>query len=225
MKRIQVTGLQGFTLIDLSVSLLLGTIVISLGGTALSSIVSANRSSNSQQTIQREASQSLEFIVAEARQAQSFIFDPTAITSLITSPSTFLTAVSPLSGAKEPVFVFNIALNGALSSEPIVYFLAPATTPWQGTALYRWGPPFDANGEYQNTPPNTWEARLLVDQVFEGTTTPNCNGWTLVPQGTPKGFYACVENPEGRIAEFVFQSEVISNMELKAKAFARSHNP
>ena len=223
MKRFLVNRCRGFTLIDLSVSLLLGTIVIALGGTALSSIVTANRSAINKQDIQREASQALEFVVTEARQAQSLISDSGRLSNLITPASTFLTAVSALSGPKEPIVVLDIVLNSTLSPEPIVYFLAPAQNPWQGTALYRWGPPFDANGDYQIVSPSTWEAKLLVDQVFEGIATPNCHGWNQVPQLNPKGFYACVDL-EGRIAEFVFQSEVIDDMALKAKAFARSHN-
>lgn len=240
MKCFKIIASQGFTLIDIFVSLLLGTIIISLGGTALSSIVSANRSSITKQDAQREATQALEFITNEAREAQSFISEPALIDQLQDSTSPFQNEVNkfgPLDGLpKEPVLVLNIGLS---DSESIVYFLAQAIAPWEGTALYRWGPPFDADGNYERdlTPPNApppndppivppldkWVPSLLVDQVFDEAVNLNCNGdWDPVPQSNHKGLYSCID-PEGRIGEFVFQSETISTMKLRVKAFARSH--
>jgi type II secretory pathway pseudopilin PulG len=234
MKCFKIIASQGFTLIDLLVSLLLGTIIISLGGTALTSIVSANRSLITKQDAQREAAQALEFISNEARAAQSFISEPALINQLQNSTSPFQREVNkfgPLAGLyKEPVVVLHIGLS---DSESIVYFLAPAIAPWEGTALYRWGPPFDADGNYELdlTQPDTptivppldkWVPSLLVDQIFDEAAILNCNGWNPVPQLNPKGLYSCID-PEGRIGEFVFQSKAINTMKLRVKAFARSN--
>ncbi len=230
MKRSQDPGSQGFNLIDLSVSFLLGTIVISVGGTALSSILTANRSSVTKQEAQTEATQALEFIVSEARQAQAFIADAASLNAL-KNPGSFQNSVSALPGVKEPVVVLNIG-----ASDYVVYFLAPSIEPWQGKALYRWGPPFDQSGNYEadssapgrivrsTDPTYSWKPELLVDQVSQRTPALNCNGWDNVPRVNVEGFYSCVDS-DARIAELVFRSDAIENMELRAKVFTRSHSP
>ncbi|MEM9137404.1 MAG: hypothetical protein AAGB01_08665 [Cyanobacteria bacterium P01_F01_bin.42] len=218
MKNIRIMAVQGsqagFNIAELSSSVLLSAIAVTLAGMGgLISILSLSQASTQTIDTRQDASQALEFVVAEARQAQKFESTPGSVFSASSK-------VAALPGSKTPVVM--IQLKNVV--EPVVYFLAPANDPlWHGQALYRWGPDFDVRGDYDvssSANPAGWEPALLVDQISQGSIAPSCNaGWSSIPTLPGDGFYSCIDSSQ-KITELVIRSASV-DMELRSKVFAR----
>ncbi len=172
----------GFTLMELLMGLVMSTVVIAGLGLGLYQLTRTTRDESSKMTARNEASRTIEFISDELRRAQSIVVD--------NSPAN-IAALAPnypfLAGGN-----VRLALDLPGVDERIIYAVAPpqAGSSWNGPlVIYRWGPPFDANGEYTNPDnPGDWQNRALIDDLDNSNQTiPDCNGITSY-----QGFFACM---------------------------------
>ena len=173
----------GFTLMELLMGLVMSTVVIAGLGLGLFQLTRATRDESSKINARNEASRTIEFISDELRRAQSIVVDNSPVNIAALAPSyPFLTDGN-----------VRLALNIPGFSEPIIYAVAPpqAGSSWNGPlVIYRWGPPFDANGEYTTA---TWQNRALIDDLDNSDQTiPDCNGTTSY-----QGFFACMIDDDG----------------------------
>lgn len=186
----------GFTLIELLVAASITSIVVSIAGTGLVSMISADKEAKSQNDRRVELNRALDFIADEVRQARYInrISAPVA-----SRPSTTDTIET---GTLQPILVLELP-NAA---QPIVYNIAKPhrNTVWRGPrVIYRWGPTFN-NGTSNLNDSSAWRTQPLVDLVESSEPDPNpvcSNSWFPQPNAADrKGFYVCVA-PNGRIAE------------------------
>jgi hypothetical protein len=197
---------QGFTLTELLIAAFLTTSVIAIGGWAMASVISQNKTSSSRSERRIELSRALDFMAAEVREASTINkeappgeFSPTAVEVDVASV--------------QPVLTLRVGLT-----KPVIYYIAkPANgnSTWRGPKVaYRWGPTFDNSGLYgsDQATPATWTHQPLIDALEDTPDTHSCaGGWTLAPVGGASGFYACVDNQTHRIAQ-LFQKGRVSKV-------------
>jgi prepilin-type N-terminal cleavage/methylation domain-containing protein len=111
----------GFTLVELIIALAITTIVISLTGTGLYALMTANQRSQIETTDRLELEQALAFMTDEikmSRQVKANISWPT-------TPTTTIPNFNPASGSSDvqPILVLIPASSSRLK-DPIVYYLA-----------------------------------------------------------------------------------------------------
>lgn len=189
----------GFTLAELLIGSGLTSIALLLSGIGLSSVLSSSTVLNEENERQVELNRALNFISAEIRASQS-INDPG-------DPifNTFSASDEVDSASVQQILKLKIISQG--TTFPVIYYVAQAKNAgdmvWdQPQMIYRWGPGFLSNGDYDLS---TTENHILVDSIENnpGPFTPSdCpSGWTASPSGgsTNVGFYACI-SPNRRIA-------------------------
>jgi hypothetical protein len=202
---------RGFSLPDLMIGAVLTLTVVSAGGYGVATMISTTTTSNAKNERRVEMNRSLDFIANEIRGSDSIIKD----VSLETVPSEFTSSYSGKIDATVAISkVLMIKVPQATTGQPIIYFAAkPTSGLWQGPrVIYRWGPQFDANGEYI-TPedPSTWTSEPLVDRIENSSGAASC------VTGTANGdnaFYSCVDSAgktakiyqKGRINKVLGQS-------------------
>ncbi len=229
LKKNKLKSNSGFTLIELLIGLFMSTFVIGALGFGLMQVLSTTRTQTSQVDIRNETSRALDFISDEVRRAR--VIETNLVNANISratgafdiantnveADGTFNTDPDTV---KKIVFALDIpeVSNSnrldtdadAGTPERIIYYLRSASgTNWEGpSVLYRWGPPFDANGDYTDT---AWQEEALIDgidnthidednsQCAAGEvptpplltgTAPTLSGANLSTAAT--GFYACI---------------------------------
>lgn len=215
----------GFTLIELLVAASITSIVVTIAGTGLVYMISADQEAKSQNDRRVELNRALDFIADEVRQARYInrISAPVA-----SRPSTTDTIEA---GTLQPILVLELP-NAA---QPIVYNVAKPhrNTVWRGPrVIYRWGPSF-SNGTSNLNDSSTWRTQPLVDLVESSQPNPNLDcstSWFPQPNTADrKGFYVCVE-PNGRVAEINLLGRIQKAYNtsaqpygVKSKVFARTN--
>ena len=185
----------GFTLIELLIAASLTTVVVGAAGFGLVSILGTNKTANAQIQKRKETDRALKFISDEIRHARQ-------IEDALTADLVTLAPNFDLPSGAQPV----LGLAIPKVPERVIYYIAPppANSVWLGPrVIYRWGPHFNIQGEYTdaNNPP-AWEREPLVDLIDDTAVTPNCQtGWSPIPSSGASGFFACVDNATGKIAQ------------------------
>jgi type II secretory pathway component PulJ len=183
---------KGFTLTELLVAAFLTLTVVSVGGWAVASMTALSKNSAAQNERRIELNRALDFIASEIRQAAKVNGDDATLPPAFYSPTN--TEVSTI----QPV----LALTIQTLNNPIIYYIAspkPSNKTWLGPqVIYRWGPAFDAAGNYLST---TWTHQPLIDSIENTTSTASCTaGWSVSPKVNQIGFYACID-PQNRVAQ------------------------
>lgn len=230
---------SGFTLVELLVAVAITGIVISVSGFGLVNILQANKRAEAATERRTELNRALDFIAEEVRMASyiepnvSDSFNASSIAPKFSETKSCNNSSDGLDCAlilKIP----NIGGAGA-NKEPIVYYVASADSPWIGPrVIYRWGPPFDANGNYTNANDVTgWQHRPLIDLIegdLGGSAYADCpSGWSPnLDTEDRDSFYACVD-PTGRVAQVYLLGQLrdaLGNLSghyaVSSRVFARS---
>jgi prepilin-type N-terminal cleavage/methylation domain-containing protein len=195
---------RGFTLVELLLALAMMGLVMSLAGSGLYALMTANNRSQSETMDRLELERALAFITDEIKMSQQ-------ITNTITSIDDFNPASGVTNSSIQPILVLSPATNSRLT-KPIVYYLAdpPNSSVWLGPrAIYRWGPTLLQNGNYSDgngkdiatiapNAPVQYYNEVLVDRMSDVATTqatiPCETSYSYaVPAVTNRsGFYACI---------------------------------
>ena len=191
---------SGFTLTELLVGIIMGSIVIGGLGWGLLQILEVTKVQTSKSKVRSETSRAFSFISDEMRRAQSIEVDMSA-----SNLSTADNAATPdVNEEVAPNFSLPtggrvvLALNIPNVPQRVVYYVAPPqSSVWRGPqVIYRWGPAFDVNGNYSTTSianPAGWQSQALIDKVDDVTQTASCGGNDV----TYQGFYACIVDDDG----------------------------
>ncbi|WP_338442683.1 hypothetical protein VZG28_07000 [Synechococcus elongatus IITB4] len=222
-------SIRGLTLAEVLISVITAGIVIGGAGYGLAAITAANRTEDARAERRMEMSRALEFISDEVKTARGIARDPAGELA-VQSPSFSLP-----SGAQ-----LLLVINTSRASESIVYYLAPppANSVLQGPqVLYRWGPAFDATGNYSNAnTPTNWASRPLLDLVANtaGTGTCETTNQTQIPTNNAdrRGLFICLDTDgdtqQGRLASLQLSSNINrviggnERLNLNTQAFARN---
>jgi prepilin-type N-terminal cleavage/methylation domain-containing protein len=220
---------RGFTLVELLVSLVITGIVISLTGSGLYALMSANQRAQIETTDRLELEQALAFITDEIKMSKQ------VMTSLPLLPigTTHFQAASGSSRVK-PILILSPSANSGLR-HPIVYYIAdpPNSSVWLGPrVIYRWGPTLLQNGNYSDgnnhdlttLPPNSpvdYYNEVLIDRISDrpaATANIACEpGYNNpVPIVTDRlGFYACVATDNRSVKLWMYKQ---SNPSVKSQS-------
>ncbi len=211
----------GFTLMELLSGVVMSTVVIGGLGYGLFQLTRVTRDEAGKVAARNDTSRAIQFIADELRRSQSVVD--------IDAPGFAEPAGSVATGGN-----IRLALNipelrdpGTGDMLPVVYSVAPANANWQGDlVIYRWGPNFDGNGNYQEedlSDTSGWIIEPLLDGLNDDDQDIQCNGTDV----TYQGFYAC-RRTDGITAQLYFTSGVPSASEdyedytAEAQAVARA---
>ncbi len=190
----------GFTLIELLVAAIITSIIVSIAGWGLVTLMSSKKVADTQTAMQGETNRAADFINDEIRRAK-FINKTDTITSL--SGGTTLTA-SGYTGTsyqfnpsgKSIVLALQIPDAGDTNTddETVIYYVKDNDTNWRGPkVIYRWGPTFNQEGEYKVTTNNlSYTSEPLIDSI--SNTVGICSSGTIKGD---TGFYTCLGGQQG----------------------------
>ncbi|PSB59461.1 PulJ/GspJ family protein [Chamaesiphon polymorphus] len=232
----------GFTLIELIIALAITTIVISLTGTGLYALMTANQRSQIETTDRLELEQALAFMTDEIKMSRQV---RTNISWPIT-PTTKIENFNPASGSSEiqPILVLIPASSSRLKN-PIVYYLAepPTSSVWSGQrVIYRWGPTLLQNGNYSDgngkdialispTDPIGYYNEVLVDRMSEvapaqaSIACESSYSYSIPNISTRLGFYACIAPDEKSVKLWMYKQKSSSakSVSIDALVVTRSN--
>ena len=195
---------RGFTLVELLLALAITGLVMSLAGSGLYALMTANDRSQSETMDRLELERALAFMSDEIKMSRQVI-------NTVTSIPGFNPASGVTSSSVRPILVLSPASNSRLD-KPIVYYLAepPNSSVWLGPrVIYRWGPTLLQNGNYSDGSGNDvatlahgvsvpYYNEVLVDRMSDIATAQasipcETNYSFAVPTlATRSGFYACI---------------------------------
>lgn len=197
LKKNNLNSNSGFTLIELLVGLMMSIFVIGALGFGLMTVLATSQSENSKVKARTENSRALDFISDEVRRArtiQSFADSTNAPNFTPTDKTVVLALDIPEVSDSATIDSDD---DDTTKTERVVYYLkSTGLGNWKGPqVLYRWGPPLDANGNYDD---GDWEEEALIDGIgvkkadgnLAVVSTPCATG-TVTP-ANPTGFYACI---------------------------------
>lgn len=195
---------SGFTLTELLIGLVMGTIVVGALGLGLTQMLRTTGGAASKSKTRSETARAFSFIADEVKAAQAIEVDSsTGTLNTVDDPATpgdesIAPSFTPPAGGTP-----RLALQVPGVSERIIYSVAPAPAgaAWNGPqVIYRWGPNFSDTGGYSD-PNNTanWINEALIDGVDNTDQTITCdvNGDGTAETITYQGFYACVVDDDG----------------------------
>jgi prepilin-type N-terminal cleavage/methylation domain-containing protein len=196
----------GFTLFELLISLAITGIVISLAGSGLYTLMTANQRSQIETTDRLELEQALAFMTDEIKMSQQVMVD-------MPLSSTATDRFRPASGIRDmqSILILKPASNSGLKN-PIIYYLAdpPNDSVWIGPrVIYRWGPTLSQNGNYSDGDGRDVSAssaninveyynEVVIDRISDlaptQTTIPCESSYSYKPSNLVErlGFYACI---------------------------------
>jgi hypothetical protein len=198
------TARSGFTLFELLLAAILTAAIAAASISALAEILRINQENEFESLRRQDLNRGLEFIADEIRGAAAIA--PDAADDLKNAPQFSLPGGASV--------VLSLRVPGI--SERVIYYLAANERCSQDSnawlpprVICRWGPHFNADGNYSNpTTPNLWQRMALIDVIDDGTITPQCpTQWLPNPANSARGFYACID-PTGRIAEVHLRGQV-----------------
>lgn len=189
---------SGFTLLELLTGLIMSGIVIGVLGVGFYQVLKVTSEDTAKSKAGQQASRAIEFITDELRRSKGIEIN-TSIGYVKNRPNN--PATPHVDESTIPIAPsYNLPTGGTVRlaleipgvSERVIYAVAPPEddSPWEGPlVIYRWGPPFDADGNYTNeNDVDAWSNLALVDQVDDTTQSITCEGNTISYQG----FYACI---------------------------------
>ena len=189
---------SGFTLLELLTGLVMSGIVIGVLGVGFYQVLKVTSEDASKTQAREQATRAIEFITDELRRSKGIEIN-TSIGYIKNRPNN--PATPHVDESTIPIAPsYNLPTDGTIRlaleipgvSERVIYSVAPPqnNSPWEGPlVIYRWGPPFDADGNYTNeNDVDAWSNLALVDKVDDTTQSITCEGKTISYQG----FYACI---------------------------------
>lgn len=199
---------SGFTLIELLVAMAISTIVISIAGFGLVTLLDSNNKAEAETLRRTNLNRALDFIADDIRMANKV--------SRVGNGYT-------LPGGGTGVLLINIPSGGdATDSNPTrLYFVRASTNTWVDPQTIN-----RATGSYSSATTVSGD-NVLIDAISDITRTPTCPPGlpNLAPASGVTGFYACLDNPtDARVVELhlIGKSPNGSEYEVKTKVFARS---
>jgi Tfp pilus assembly protein PilW len=200
LKQPQQKRVRGYTLSEILVAGFLSSVVLSVSGMGIVSVMSASRANNAKSERRVEIDRSLGFITSEIQQA--FQINP------VNAP------VPDNPDATNEQGVFQLAIPGL--PNPIIYYTANPAGTWIGPkVIYRWGPGYDADFNYDSDPAR-WSHQPLIDLIEDSPQplvacyidpTNSSQNWTQTPSSAPAGLYGCID-PTRRIVKIFHQGRV-----------------
>ncbi len=180
-------SLKGFTLVETMLAAVATVAIIAVAGYGLVTIIGSKNTADASSTQRQNLDRSLNYITDEVRSAST----------ISTSGSTSgIVGFPTLSLGSQVVLVLTIPNL----PNPIVYYVAPAQSPWLGpNNIIRWGPDIKTDGTYNTS---SYSSNVLVDLIDTSGASTNCTaGWSAVPSiASRQGFYACVD-PTGKVTD------------------------
>lgn len=230
----------GFTLVELLVAMALTTIVVSIAGFGLVTLMDNNQKAEAKTLKRIELSRAFDFIMDEIRMARRIntITNTTTTASAAVTASNSATAFSPsLVSTGTIVLYLEIPITGNIpatcpsggpnagsappspsSYDRVVYDIRNNTSTWLGPhTINRYGriPNSDGTINPCSTPV---PSEALIDSISDSDINPTCTS-SAVRSGVG-GFYACVN---GRLVSLYLRSKVNNseNYDLNGTGFAR----
>jgi prepilin-type N-terminal cleavage/methylation domain-containing protein len=178
----------GFTLIELLVAAIITSIIVSIAGWGLVTLMSSKKVADTQTAMQGETNRAADFINDEIRRAQR-IETNTDTTNLTVVAANFTPGSSTV--------VLALQIPGV--NQRVIYYVDNSAAPWQGPKVIgRWGPALDSNGKYTNaTTPTAWQKEVLIDRIASNNVSPTCGAGET--QKNAPGFAACVTTTTAQI--------------------------
>ncbi|MEL6439452.1 MAG: type II secretion system protein [Cyanobacteria bacterium J06621_8] len=196
---------SGFTLTELLVGLIMGTIVIGGLGFGLVTLLRNTQTQTAFSEARNESARALDFISDEVKRAVEIDNTSIRANGFDTTNRTVVFAlnipeVNSDVDIDEDTNLLGVD-NNTTTSERIVYFLQNVNTmtgtPWQGPlVLHRWGPPLDASGEYTD---EAWQVEALIDGIDDtqlANSAIQCAAGQDTTPDNPSGFYACIQDDD-----------------------------
>ncbi|MDA9149114.1 prepilin-type N-terminal cleavage/methylation domain-containing protein [Synechococcus sp. AH-229-G18] len=193
----QSKSVQGFTLVELLIATTLGTVVaVAAGELTLSSLRTGAGLENIQR-LRTDWDRTSHFIESEVAMSERVVTDPSKLNLGLCD-----------SNITDTEFAFGLEIKRSLP--PAIYFVRnnvqSDNLKWAGdSSLWRCGPDFDANGEYNK--------QLIAQRLVDGldntctlTVTPSTNGiskslrYTLCMRGATSSAYAQSVNTYSRVS-------------------------
>ena len=198
---------SGFTLTELLVGLIMGTIVIAGAGWGLINILRTTKTETSRVASRNETSRAFNFISDEIKAAQSM-----DVLDADFNIDTVAPGFSTNTGETADKVRLSLRVPGV--DQRIVYYLVPSTGSWQKPlTIYRWGPNLDTDGSYSNpNDPDNWTEEALIDGISDETLTADgCDVDDNNSDETYKGFFACVVDDDGDTTEDAAGNAIAEN--------------
>ena len=209
------SAVNGFTLVELMLAAVATVAIIGAAGYGLVAIVSSKNTADASTVQRQNLNRALNYMTEEVRSAS-------AIST--TGSTTGITGFPLLPTGSQVVLV----LTEPSMPNPIVYYVAPAQSPWlRPNNIVRWGPDINPDGSYDTS---SYSANPLVDLINtnpSGASTTCTAGWLSVPSTNLQGFYACIA-PSGKVADvylgsvFTDGSGKLSTFIVNSRMYARS---
>ncbi|MGK7882425.1 MAG: hypothetical protein AB4060_20330 [Crocosphaera sp.] len=211
----------GFTLTQLLAGSLLSSLVITIAGWGLVHFLSVDQKASAKGDIQYNSNRALAFIADEVKLATTIESD--AVAALAKARE------FTLPDGAQPILVLQLRDL----PEPVIYYTKEAEGVWDGPYMMeRWGPGFEADGEYDSTDinnPETWESDVVIDRIDDTPENPNCpRDWQASNTNSTRGFNACV-NPQKKLVKLNLATTTDNttwnenvNYQVETMAFARS---
>ncbi|MGL5794919.1 MAG: PulJ/GspJ family protein, partial [Waterburya sp.] len=203
----------GFTLIELLVAAIITSIIVSIAGWGLVTLMSSKKVADTQTAMQGETNRAADFINDEIRKAK-FINKTDTIALLDDTDPDFARPGAGTTGndfdptGKSIVLALQISDAGDTNAddEMVIYYVKNNDNNWRGPkVIYRWGPAFDTNGNYSVTTNNlAYTDEPLIDSISD--TVGTCTSGTLKGD---TGFYTCLGGQQGTGAGAYYTSAQI----------------
>jgi hypothetical protein len=224
----------GFTLTELMIAAFISISVVAFGGWGVVAVISSSKTSESHNERHGELNRALDFMAAEIRQSVDVNKDTGTSTPKEFEDSLSGAEVETGSSLQKILWVKSQELP-----EPVIYYIAkPAATnlTWRGpNVIYRWGPSFDADGNYDVSAatPSDWTHMPLIDAIEDTNSIVTCPApppdWESFPPSSATGFYACIKG--NKIAQLHLNGRVNKVLGITtpylaiSQAFARTAVP
>lgn len=215
----------GFTLIELLVAMAITSIVVSITGFGLVTIMERNGKTESETARRVELNRALDFIADDIKMANKV----EAASSYTISPASPLCAV--------PTPVLHLTIPDSPTNNEIVYYfnnISGCTGNTTATKSVWLKPAFIKRVQNATTTISGNNGSELVDAITNVDITPSCptDLPTISPtpvSGKVKGFYACTNSSNPRVVELHLFGNItdaygnfIKTYEVKTRVFARS---
>jgi type II secretory pathway pseudopilin PulG len=197
-RSIQTKNAAGLTLVELLMAIVLSSVVISVTGFGLLTMMEANRDSEAKTVRRIELNRAIEYISEDIRMANRIEAVPTG---------------STLPSGATGVFLLTLPDDNpndtALTPTNIVYFIRASTTTWLPPyTIYRAKNNYSGGVSIVNL--TAVGVNELVDAIAAPSTSPTCSSGTLV--GT-NGFYACISS-DNRTVDLYLYGKLIKSSEI-----------
>ncbi|WP_404786211.1 hypothetical protein [Altericista sp. CCNU0014] len=187
--------------------------ILGVAGYGLISILGSKNTADASSIQRQNLNRALNYITDEVRSASAI--SPSGSTSGIIGFPT-------LTPGSQVVLILTVPNL----PKPIVYYVAPAQSPWLGpNNLIRWGPDINPDGSYNTS---SYNSNVLVDSInTSGPNTACSTGLPIPSVSNRQGFYACIDS-SGKVADvyliglFTDSSGLSSTSDVNSRIYSRS---